>query len=119
MGRDIGRPYLTLTPRDGGLGGGESIIITWWIKARELSETAASRLWEPTPISRAVAHAFSMIPSALVAHQLAIIANYHLTRENATFRFVILHGHLWGGIFQMAVIGGRQGTGGNGRWPSG
>jgi hypothetical protein len=45
MGRDIGRPYLTSTPRDGGLGGGESIIITWWIKAREISETPTSRLW--------------------------------------------------------------------------
>jgi len=31
--------------------------------------------------------------------------NYHLPRENATFRFVIWHGHLWGGRLQMAVIG--------------
>ena len=50
---------------------------------------------------------------------LATINNYHLPRENTSFRFVILHGHLWGGIFQMAVIGGRQGTGGNGMNPSG
>jgi hypothetical protein len=49
----------------------------------------------------------------------AMIDNYHLTRENATFRFVILHGHLLGGIFQMSVIGGRQVTGGNGRNPLG
>jgi len=63
VGRDIDRPYLTLTPRDGGLGGGESIIITWWIKAREISETHASWLWEPTPIAHST-------PSA-VAHYLA------------------------------------------------
>jgi len=44
-----------------------------------------------------------------------MIDNYHLTRKNATFRFVILHRHLWGERFQMTVIGERQVTGGNGR----
>jgi hypothetical protein len=44
-----------------------------------------------------------------------MIDNYHLPRKNATFRFVILHGHLWGGRFQMAGVGERQVTGGNGR----
>ena len=39
---------------------------------------------------------------------LAIINNYHHPRKNASFRFVILHGHLWGGKFQMAVVGERQ-----------
>ena len=83
MGRDIGRPYLTLTPRDGGLGGGESIIITWWIKAREISETPASRLWEPdSHLSHSCAR---LTPSALVAHYLATFDNYHLPRENASF----------------------------------
>ena len=79
MGRDIGRPYLTLTPRDGGLGGGESIIITWWIKAREISETAASRLWEPTPISRTVAHALHQARSwhtTLPLYALPLILPY-------------------------------------------
>ena len=37
-----------------------------------------------------------------------MIDNYHLPRENATFRFVIWHGHLWGGRFQMAGVGYRQ-----------
>jgi hypothetical protein len=50
-----------------------------------------------------------------IPHQLAMINNYRLSRKNATFRFVILHGHLWGGRFQMAVIGGRQVTGWIGR----
>ena len=50
---------------------------------------------------------------------LAMIDNYHLTRKNATFRFVIWNGQLWGERFQMAVIGERLGTGGNGREPSG
>jgi hypothetical protein len=35
------------------------------------------------------------------------------------FLAMILYGHLWGGTFQMSVIGGRQVTGGNGRNPSG
>jgi hypothetical protein len=48
-----------------------------------------------------------------------MIDNYHLPRENATFRFVIWHGHLWGGRFQKAVIGGRQVTGWIGRGPPG
>jgi hypothetical protein len=51
--------------------------------------------------------------------QLAILDNYHLTLENARFHLIILHGHLWGGRFQMAVIGERQVTGGNGMNPSG
>jgi len=38
--------------------------------------------------------------------------NYHLPRENASFRFVILHGHLWGGRFQMAGVE-RQVSGGD------
>ena len=41
--------------------------------------------------------------------------NYHLPRGNASFDIIIWHGHLWGGRFQMAVIGERQVTGGNGR----
>ena len=48
-----------------------------------------------------------------------MIDNYHLTRKNATFDFHILHGHPWGGRFQMAVIGDRQVTGEKGRNPSG
>jgi hypothetical protein len=48
-----------------------------------------------------------------------MIATYHLPRKNASFRFVILHQHLWGGRLQMAGVGGRQVTGGNGRGPSG
>jgi len=32
---------------------------------------------------------------------------------------LILPGHLWGGRFQMAVVGERQVTGENGRGPSG
>jgi len=35
-----------------------------------------------------------------------MINNYHLPRKNTSFRFVILHGHLWGGRFQMSVMGG-------------
>jgi hypothetical protein len=31
--------------------------------------------------------------------------NYHLTRKNTSYHIVILHGHLWGGRFQMAVVG--------------
>ncbi|MBU4232709.1 MAG: hypothetical protein KKF43_09285 [Proteobacteria bacterium] len=46
---------------------------------------------------------------------LAMIDNYHLSRENASFDIIIWHPHLWGGRFQMAVIGERQVTGGNGR----
>ena len=46
---------------------------------------------------------------------LANCDNYHLTRENAMYHLVILHGHLWGGRFQMALIGERQFNGGNGR----
>jgi len=30
---------------------------------------------------------------------------YHLSRKNASFRFVIWHGHLWGGRFQMVGVG--------------
>ena len=44
-----------------------------------------------------------------------MIDNYHLPRKNASYRLVILRWHLWGGIFQMAVIGERQVTGENGR----
>jgi len=33
--------------------------------------------------------------------------------------FSIWHRHPWGGIFQMAGVGVRQVTGGNGRNPSG
>ena len=42
-----------------------------------------------------------------------MIDNYYLPRKNATFDIIIWHGHLWGGRFQMAVVGGRQVTGGN------
>jgi hypothetical protein len=51
----------------------------------------------------------------LKATSLAMIDNYRLSRKNASFRFIILHGHLWGGRFQMSVIGGRQVTGWIGR----
>jgi hypothetical protein len=34
--------------------------------------------------------------------------NYHLPRKNARFDIIILHRHLWGGRFQMAVTGERQ-----------
>ena len=44
---------------------------------------------------------------------------YHLPRKNASYHLVILRGHLWGGRFQMSVMGERQVTGGNGRGPSG
>jgi hypothetical protein len=40
-----------------------------------------------------------------------MIDNYHLPRKNATFDIVILHGHPWGGRFQMAGVGERQVTG--------
>ena len=46
-----------------------------------------------------------------------MIDTYHLPRKNATFHIVILHRHLWGGRFQMSVIGERQVAGGNGRNP--
>jgi hypothetical protein len=49
-----------------------------------------------------------------LAIYLATIDNYHLPRKNASFRFVIWHGHPWGGRFQMAVIGERLANGGNG-----
>ena len=41
-----------------------------------------------------------------------MINNYHLPRKNTSYRFVILHGHLWGGRFQVVVIRGRQVDGG-------
>jgi len=53
------------------------------------------------------------------SNSLATIATYHLPRKNDSFDIIIWHGHLWGGRFQMAVIGERQGAGGNGRGPSG
>jgi hypothetical protein len=34
--------------------------------------------------------------------------NYHLTRKNASYHLLILHGPLWGGRFQMAATGKRQ-----------
>jgi len=49
------------------------------------------------------------------SNSLAILDNYHLPRKNASFRFVILHGHLWGGKVQMLGIAERQVTGGGGR----
>jgi hypothetical protein len=48
---------------------------------------------------------------------LATCDNYHLPRENASYHLIILRGHLWGGRFQMAVIGEGQVTGGN-SWES-
>jgi hypothetical protein len=48
----------------------------------------------------------------LAARYLAMFDNYHLPRKNARFDIIILRGRLWGGRFQMAVIGGRQVTGG-------
>ena len=50
---------------------------------------------------------------------LASFDNYHLPGKNASYHLVILRGHLWGGRFQMPVIGERQFNGGNGRNPSG
>jgi len=50
---------------------------------------------------------------------LAMIDNYHLTRKNATFRFVILHRHPWGGRFRVLKIEGGQNTGEKDRNPSG
>ena len=41
--------------------------------------------------------------------RLATLDNYHLPRKNASYRFVILRGHLWGERFQKAGVGGRQG----------
>jgi len=41
--------------------------------------------------------------------------SYHLPRKNTIYRFVIWHGHLWGGRFQMTGVGGRQVTGWIGR----
>jgi len=49
---------------------------------------------------------------------LAMFNNYHLTRKNASYHLDILRGHLWGGRFQMAVIGERSVTSGNGKGPS-
>jgi hypothetical protein len=37
---------------------------------------------------------------------LATCDNYHLPRKNASYRFVILHGHPWGGRFQVSEIEG-------------
>jgi hypothetical protein len=48
----------------------------------------------------------------LGAIYLARPCTYHHPWKNASFRFVILRGHLWGGRFQMSVIGERQVTGG-------
>ena len=53
------------------------------------------------------------------AHYLAMSDNYHLPRKNASFHLAILRRHLWGGRFQIAVLGERQVTGVNGRGPSG
>jgi hypothetical protein len=47
--------------------------------------------------------------------QLASFDNYHLPRKNASFDIIIWHWHLWGGRFQMAVMGERQVTGESGR----
>jgi len=49
--------------------------------------------------------------------ELVIINNYHLSRKNTSFRFVIWRGHLWGGRFQMSGVGVRLVAGGNG-WES-
>jgi len=52
-----------------------------------------------------------------------MIDNYHLPRKNASYHIVILHGHLWGGRFQVAVIWERRVTSENskcsGRGPPG
>jgi len=48
-----------------------------------------------------------------------MINNYHLPRKNASYHLVIWNGHLWGVGFQMAGVGERQISGGNGRGPSG
>jgi hypothetical protein len=44
-----------------------------------------------------------------------MVDNYHLTRKNASFDFLILHQHLWGGRFQMSMVGERQIIRGKGR----
>jgi len=44
------------------------------------------------------------------SRSLAIFDNYHLPRKNARFDFIIWHGHLWGGRFQMSGVGERQVT---------
>ena len=36
-----------------------------------------------------------------------MIDNYHLPRKNSSFHLIILHGHLWGGRFEMAGVGER------------
>jgi hypothetical protein len=46
---------------------------------------------------------------------LAMFDNYHLYGKNASYHLVIWHGPLWGGKFQMAVMGERQVTGESGR----
>jgi hypothetical protein len=53
------------------------------------------------------------------ATSLATFDNYRLPRKNDSYHLVILHGHLWGGRFQMVVIRKGRVTGGNGMKPSG
>jgi len=50
---------------------------------------------------------------------LATINNYHLPRTKSRYYPNILHGHLWGGRFQLLKIEGGQEAEGNGRNPSG
>jgi len=49
------------------------------------------------------------------SRSLAMFNNYHLPRKNASYHLIILRGHVWGGKFQMAAMGERQVTSGNGR----
>jgi hypothetical protein len=44
---------------------------------------------------------------------LASFDNYHLPGKNTNYHLVIWHGHLWGGRFQMSVMGERQVSDGN------
>jgi hypothetical protein len=43
-----------------------------------------------------------------LAIHLAMFDSYHLPRENASFRFVILRGQLWGERFQVSAFQRRR-----------
>jgi len=76
---------------------------------------------EPREKPRPRPHGQALIlePLGLPDAILAILDNYHLPRKNACYHLVILRWHLWGGRFQMSVMGERQVTGWIGRGPSG
>jgi len=66
--------------------------------------TLLQSFWEEGTLAAVI----SSKPDGTYSEYLAIINNYHLPRKNASYRFVILRGDLWGGRFQMAVIGGAR-----------